>query len=92
MAACADQNSPNGTASLAVSSTDYGNPDGHFPVPTAGKAVNTTHPNHVVGDGTPASCTSAAVVQDVAAGGIKVQLREEAGHDPDDRDRECGED
>jgi hypothetical protein len=70
VAACSGQNGPNGTASLAVSSTDYGNPNGHFPVPAAGKAVNTTHPNHVVGDGTPASCTSTAVVQDVAAGGI----------------------
>jgi hypothetical protein len=32
--------------------------------------VNTSHPNHVIGNGTPASCTSAAVVRDVAAGGI----------------------
>jgi hypothetical protein len=39
-------------------------------VPPAGRAVNTGHPNHVVGNGRPASCTSAAVVRDVAAGGI----------------------
>jgi hypothetical protein len=49
---------------------DFGNPDGHFPVPTAGSAVNTTDPNHLVGNGTPASCTSEAVVRAVAAGGI----------------------
>ena len=49
---------------------DFGNPDGHFPVPPAGRAVNTSHPDHVIGDGTPASCTSAAVVKAVAAGGI----------------------
>ncbi len=49
---------------------DFGNPDGHFAVPPAGRAVNTSHPNHVIGDGTPASCTSAAVVRDVAEGGI----------------------
>ncbi len=49
---------------------DFGNPSGHFPVPPAGRAVNTSHPNHVIGDGTPASCTSAAVVKAVAAGGI----------------------
>jgi hypothetical protein len=49
---------------------NFGNPDGHFPVPAAGRAVNTSHPNHVIGDGTPASCTSAAVVRAVAAGGI----------------------
>ncbi|HEX3976002.1 MAG TPA: hypothetical protein VHW96_07035 [Solirubrobacteraceae bacterium] len=48
----------------------YGNPSGHFSVPVAGRAVNTSHPSHVVGHGTPASCTSAAVVRAVAAGGI----------------------
>jgi hypothetical protein len=35
----------------------FGNPAGHFPVPAAGRAVNTSHPNHVVGHGTRASCT-----------------------------------
>jgi hypothetical protein len=49
---------------------DFGNPKGHFYVPAAGRAVDTRHPNHVIGSGTPASCTSAAVVRDVAAGGI----------------------
>ncbi len=47
-----------------------GNPDGHAFVPVAGRAVSTSHPNHVIGHGTPASCTSAAVVQAVAEGGI----------------------
>jgi hypothetical protein len=49
---------------------DFGNPGGHFPVPPAGRAVNTSHPNHVIGHGTPASCRSAAVIKAVAAGGI----------------------
>jgi len=48
----------------------FGNPDGHAYVPPAGRAVSTRHPNHVVGRGTPASCTSAAVVRAVAKGGI----------------------
>ena len=48
----------------------FGNPAGHFPVPPAGRAVDTTHPSHVIGSGRPASCTSAAVVRAVAAGGI----------------------
>lgn len=48
----------------------YGNPNGHAYVPPAGRAVSTAHPNHVIGHGTPASCTSAAVVQAVAKGGI----------------------
>jgi hypothetical protein len=49
---------------------NFGNPNGHFYVPPVGRAVNTRHPNHVIGNGTPASCTSAAVVRDIAAGGI----------------------
>jgi hypothetical protein len=39
-------------------------------VPSAGRALNTSHPDHVIGHGTPASCTSAAVVAAVRAGGI----------------------
>jgi hypothetical protein len=50
--------------------TGFGNPNGHFYVPAAGRAVDTRHPDHVIGDGRPASCASAAVVRDVAAGGI----------------------
>jgi hypothetical protein len=48
----------------------YGNPSGDVPVPAAGQAVSTAHPDHVIGNGTPASCTSAAVVATVALGGI----------------------
>jgi hypothetical protein len=40
------------------------------PVPPAGRAVNASHPNHVVGHGTPRSCTSAAVVAAVRDGGV----------------------
>ncbi|WP_157546613.1 hypothetical protein [Hamadaea tsunoensis] len=47
-----------------------GNPGGGAAVPADAKAVDTAHPNHVIGDGTPASCTSEAVVAAVAAGGI----------------------
>jgi hypothetical protein len=57
------------TTSAAVV-PDFGNPKAHFYVPPAGRAVNTRHPKHVIGDGRSASCTSAAVVRDVAAGGI----------------------
>ena len=48
----------------------YGNPNGHADVPPAGRAVSTAHPDHIIGDGTAASCTSAAVVQAVAMGGV----------------------
>ena len=47
-----------------------GNPNGHAQAPPAARAVNTSHPNHIVGTGVPASCTSAAVVRAVAEGGI----------------------
>jgi polymorphic membrane protein len=47
-----------------------GNPDGHAWVPLAGRAVSTARPDHVIGLGTPASCTSADVVKAVAMGGI----------------------
>ena len=50
--------------------TGYGNPAGHVQVPRAARAVSTRHPNHVIGRGTPASCTSAAVVRAVARGGV----------------------
>src|ERR1700684_3169745 len=49
---------------------DFGNPDGHASVSRAGDAVNTSRPNRVIGTGTPAGCTSAAVVKAVARGGI----------------------
>ncbi|HZT55018.1 MAG TPA: hypothetical protein VFA35_02240 [Burkholderiaceae bacterium] len=39
-------------------------------VPAAAQAAATTAPDHVVGTGTPASCTSDAVVAAVAAGGV----------------------
>jgi predicted outer membrane repeat protein len=39
-------------------------------VPAAAQPVDTSHPTHVIGNGTPASCTSAAVVAAVAEGGI----------------------
>ena len=39
-------------------------------MPRAARAVNTSHPNRVIGNGTPASCTSAAVVRAVAKGGV----------------------
>ena len=42
----------------------------HVPVPKAARAVDTSHPDHVVGHGTPAGCTSKRVVRAVAKGGV----------------------
>ena len=56
-----------------------GNPDGFSPVPADGRAEDTSSPDRVIGDGTPASCTSAAVVSAVAAGGV---ITFDCGPDP----------
>jgi hypothetical protein len=68
-----------GASSPATVGTLFGNPGGHFSVPPAGRAVNTSRPDRVIGDGRPASCTSSAVVQAVAAGGI---IRFNCGRQP----------
>jgi hypothetical protein len=47
-----------------------GNPDADPAIPAEAQPVDTSHPDRVVGDGTAASCTSAAVVAAVAAGGV----------------------
>jgi hypothetical protein len=45
---------------------------GSVPVPPEARAVDTSDPDIVIGDGTPAGCTSDAVVEAVAQGGIIV--------------------
>src|SRR5215469_11625011 len=50
---------------MALALPRYGNSAGHAAVPPAARAVNTSHPNHVI-----RNCTSAAVVRAVAKGGI----------------------
>jgi hypothetical protein len=47
-----------------------GNPNGTYPVPAEAQAESVTNPKTVVGDGTPASCTSDAFVAAVANGGV----------------------
>ena len=65
---------PSTAAAVATTSATvparFGNPAGHFHVPPAGRTVDTRHPDHVIGNGRPASCTSTAVVRSVAAGGL----------------------
>jgi hypothetical protein len=56
-----------------------GNPSGDAPIPAEAAAVDTSNPDRVVGTGTPASCTSAAVVAAVAQGGI---ITFDCGPDP----------
>jgi hypothetical protein len=47
-----------------------GNLAGKATIPAAARPVDTSEPDRTVGKGTPASCTSAAVVKAVAAGGV----------------------
>ena len=56
-----------------------GNPDGTYPVPAAAQEEDTSAPDHVIGNGSPSSCTSAAVVAAVAQGGI---ITFDCGPDP----------
>ena len=56
-----------------------GNPGGHASVPAAARAADTSHPDRVIGDGTPRGCTSAAVVAAVAKGGV---ITFDCGPDP----------
>ncbi len=56
-----------------------GNPDGRADVPAAARAENASDPDTVVGDGTRASCTSAALVDAVARGGV---ITFDCGPDP----------
>jgi hypothetical protein len=61
---------PSKTPAPTFSRAVTGNPDGHAAVPAEARAVDTRKPDHVIGTGTPAGCTSAAVVKAVAAGGV----------------------
>lgn len=58
-----------------------GNPDGacSLNVPDEALPVDVSNPDHVIGDGTPASCNSAAVVAAVAQGG---KITFDCGPDP----------
>lgn len=48
----------------------FGNPDGNCAASAEAGAADTSQPDRVVGDGTPESCTGAAFVEAVAAGGV----------------------
>lgn len=46
-----------------------GNPNGNFPVPAEALARDVSRPDHVIGTGTPESCTAEAFIAAVAQGG-----------------------
>lgn len=55
---------------LAGGAFGAGNPDGTCTLPTAARPESIANPTTVIGNGTPASCTSAAFVAAVAKGGV----------------------
>lgn len=61
---------PIALASSIFYDLSQGNPDGTATVPAAAKEEDVSHPNHVVGTGTPASCTVTALAAAVKSGGI----------------------
>lgn len=67
-----------GPADVSVLADRVG-PTGPVPLPDEAQPVDTSRPDRVVGTGNPASCTSAAVVAAVAAGGI---ITFDCGPDP----------
>jgi hypothetical protein len=56
-----------------------GNPDGHCAIPPEAQAVDTTRADHIVGSGSPESCTADAFIDAVASGG---SIRFECGPEP----------
>ncbi|HET9649165.1 MAG TPA: DUF4082 domain-containing protein, partial [Microlunatus sp.] len=58
------------TATASSGSFAPGNPAGTATVPAGMGVEDVSAPDHVIGDGTPASCTSAAFLSAVTAGGV----------------------
>ncbi|MBN2718417.1 MAG: hypothetical protein JXX14_21410 [Deltaproteobacteria bacterium] len=80
---CDSNDAPGGTHPRYTEYNDdlpaAGNPDGDFAIPSSALAADVTNPTTVVGDGTPESCTSDAVVAAIAKGGI---ITFDCGPDP----------
>jgi hypothetical protein len=66
----ASTGAPTQKARSVDGSPDPGNAGGSCAAPAEAQPVETTAPDHVVGDGSAASCTSEAVVAAVAQGGV----------------------
>jgi len=77
LAGCGDEPADPGTD--PESGPPAGNPNGTCPVPAEAAAEDVSRPTSVIGDGTAASCTSDAVVEAVARGGV---ITFDCGPDP----------
>lgn len=52
-----------------VAGPPAGNPEGKYPVPPEARAQDVSKPDHIIGTGTPESCTAEAFIAAVAQGG-----------------------
>lgn len=59
-------------SSSAYAATVIGNPDGRNPIPPEACEEDTSKPDHIIGTGTPESCTAEAFIKAVAKGGTIV--------------------
>ncbi|MEU0552567.1 hypothetical protein [Dactylosporangium sp. NPDC006015] len=66
----ATSSAPSSTSAAPPPPQANGNPNGRATVPAEARAADTSKPTRVIGNGTPASCTSEAVVSAVGAGGV----------------------
>jgi hypothetical protein len=57
---------------LSIAMNPIGNPNGNSPIPQEAQLADISHPDQVVGTGTPESCTPEAFIQAVAKGGVIV--------------------
>jgi hypothetical protein len=82
---CACNGGGNGGTSVTDPQTNplqgppAGNPSGHYPVPAGAGAEDVSSPDHVIGTGTPTSCTAEAFIQAIAQGG---KIKFNCGPDP----------
>lgn len=86
LAACTDRGDDDGGGNEDVGYTEWaddlppaGDPDNDCPVPDEAMEEDVSKPDRVIGDGTPGSCTSEAVVAAVAKGGV---ITFDCGPDP----------
>jgi hypothetical protein len=75
----AETAAPGPTMTVVNDAPAAGNPSGGCAVPPEAARVDTTTPDHVVGDGNPASCTGDALIAAVALGG---KIAFDCGPDP----------
>ena len=60
------------TPATGYATVAFGNPNGLSPIPLEAQAEDVSNPDHIIGTGTPESCTGKAFIEAVAKGGTIV--------------------